>query len=470
MGVTWVISVDVEKFFDKINQDLLLEKLKIYLDQSSVELIGKLCNAGYVTYGNLSDIQNTSEGVPQGSLISPLLSNIYLHAFDKFVVENLIPQYTKGIKRAPNLEYKRKHELDSQDKKILEVYPELKKALKNVKHKRILNSGLSRTNKDDPNFRRLYYTRYADDFILGFVGPKIEAQAVYKEVTTYLQEELKLTCNDKKTAISHGSNTIKYLGTLIRWQKKELRYQKEPGETESSLRVIPYNRPLLTAPIKDIFERMVKKGYATWRRSQKALIRPTSFRNITAQEEHVIVQKFNSIIRGILNYYAFVSIKSQLWKIVDAFRKSCALTLADKLRLKTAAQVFQKFGRSLSIKNKLGKEIASLSAFPTTLKTTGTFKLKKESVSLIDLFRNIDNSSGTFATSIQLGVICEYEGCTKTTGLELHHINPMVSSKRRDLSSAAKILLARERKVVTLCKKHHMELHERRLFKPNKKK
>lgn len=80
-------------------------------------------------------------------------------------------------------------------------------------------------------------------------------------------------------------------------------------------------------------------------------------------------------------------------------RRSCALTLADKLKLKTAAQVFQKFGHNLSIKNKAGREIASLSSWPKTLKTTGTFKIKNHNVVYSDIVRLIDNTDGFFITS-----------------------------------------------------------------------
>ena len=234
--------------------------------------------------------------------------------------------------------------------------------------------------------------------------------------------------------------------------------------------MVSLNRPSLTAPIKDIFERFIDKGYGVRRKSNKKLVRPISFRQITAQDTDAIVKRFNSIINGILNYYSFVNRRSDLWKICDVLRKCCALTLADKLKLKTAAQVFQKFGRNLSIKNNVGREIASLSAWPKTLKTTGKFKIKNADVVYSDLIRIIDNTDGYYRTSNELQDMCEFEGCNAIKGLELHHINPMVSAKRKDLSPAAKILLARKRKTVTLCKKHHAEMHERKLLKQEKKK
>lgn len=468
-NVTWVVKVDIEKCFDRINHEILLRKLSDYMDQPSVELIGKLCKAGYVEFGYLGDPSQTSERVPQGSLISPLLCNIYLHSFDEFVVKSLIPTYTKGDTRAGNLEYKREHWLNAEDLKFLQVYPELEKSLEKVKHKRVLDKKLSRTDKFDSNFSRLYYVRYADDFMLGYVGSKLQANEIYKAVVDYISDELKFTCNVNKTSVVHSTNYVKYLGTLIRWEKSFRRNSSEPCDLITSSKIIPLNRPSLTAPIEDLFERMVVKRYGVRRSSNSEIVRATSFREITAQDSHVIVQKFNSIIRGILNYYSFVSYRSKLWKIIDAYRKSCALTLADKLKLRTAAQVFLKFGRNLTIKNNVGKEVASLNAWPNTLKTNGKFNIKDPKMDFGSLIREIDNSSGTFKNSSQLGKLCEFEACRNTEGLELHHINPMVNAMRKDLSSAAKIIIARKKKAVTLCRKHHMELHARKIFKQNNK-
>lgn len=469
-NVTWTINIDIEKCFDKINHDLLLEYLKSYMDQPSVELIGKLCKAGFVQIGSLADPEINNEGTPQGSLISPILCNIYLHTFDKFVAEELLANYNYGELRASSKEYKREHWLNAEDKEILRVYPELEESLKRVKHNRAIEKGLSRTDKNDPNFSRLYYVRYADDFLFGYVGPKKTANEIYSIVEEFLKDTLFFNCNRSKTGILHGSQHFKYLGTLICWLPGYVSRTKDHKSLVTKSEKVPLNRPSLTAPVKDIFKRFIKKGYAVERKSNKKLARATSFRQITAQDSHAIVQRFNSIINGVLNYYSFVNRKSDLWKIIDLLRKSCALTLADKLKLKTAAQVFQKFGRNLSIKNNVGREIASLSAWPKTLKTTGTFKIKNPNVVYSDIIRLIDNMDGYFITSNELQKVCEYEDCVVTENLELHHLNPMVSAKRKDLSPAAKILLARKRKTVTLCRKHHMMLHERKLLKPKKEK
>lgn len=468
-NVTWVINVDIEKCFDKINHQLLLEMLDDYMDQPTVELVGKLCKAGYVEIGTIVDPSSTVEGTPQGSLISPILCNIYLHAFDMFLAEELLPKYNFGEIRASSLEYKREHWLNADDKKIIEIYPELKESIVRVKHNRALDKNILRTDRNDPNFSRLYYVRYADDFILGYVGNKKTANEIYQVIENFLKEKLLFNCNRSKTGVVHSSVHTKYLGTRIRWVPGYRKRVKDHESLITKSTMTPLNRPNFTVPIKDIFERFIEKGYSVKRKSNKKLVRATSFRQITAQDTEAIVKRFNSIISSLLNYYSFVNRRSDLWKICDVLRKSCALTLADKLKLKTAAQTFQKFGRNLSIKNNVGREIASLSAWPKTLKTTGKFKIRNTGVAYSDFIRLIDNTDGSFRTSNELQNMCEFDGCHNIKGLELHHINPMVSAKRKDLSPAAKILLARKRKTVTLCKKHHALMHERKLLKQKKK-
>jgi hypothetical protein len=151
-------------------------------------------------------------------------------------------------------------------------------------------------------------------------------------------------------------------------------------------------------------------------------------------------------------------------------RKSCALTLAHKHKMSTAARVYAKYGSNLTIRN-LGNKVASL-FYPKSLKTKIDFRTRRDIVlhpSILEI--EIDKIPGSTKTNLKTVSICEYENCDILENLEAHHLNPMSNiAKRKDLSPFEKALIRRKRKVVMLCKKHHNLLHRKRIFEVKTKK
>src|SRR5438105_3302905 len=99
-GSRWFVEGDIAKFFDTMDHEILLSILseKIH-DQRFLRLVRYLLESGYLEEWTF---HTTLSGCPQGGVISPVLSNIYLDKLDQYVEHVLIPKYTRGGKRADN--------------------------------------------------------------------------------------------------------------------------------------------------------------------------------------------------------------------------------------------------------------------------------------------------------------------------------------------------------------------------------
>ena len=472
-GVTWLINVDISKCFDTLQHDRILKLMSIYCDQATVELLRKFLRVGYVDIHNLNDRSEYSTvGTPQGSLISPIISNLYLHELDSYVMNELRPLFNKGEERRRNAGYQERYKLSEKDKEILEIYPELAKTMKKVKHNRVVMSGpFAATDSQDDSFRRLNYVRYVDDFILGFIGPRKEAEEIMDLIKSKLST-MELAVNESKSKVIHsGEKGTKYLGMYLRYFHENKTVKRELELTDNSvdktvtaLRAQAVNTVHFRAPIDKMLARLVERGLAKSR--EGGTIRGTAYLKISLLEDADIIRRYNAIIRSILNYYSCINHRSDLWKVLAILRKSCALTLAHKHKLDSAARVFSKFGPLLTIRNEMGQEVAKLS-YPKSLKTSIDFKIKASagiSPSIIDIV--LDKVPGSTKTNIKVAEVCEADGCETTQNLQAHHLNPMAGiNKRKDLSSFEKALIARKRKVVMLCKKHHNQLHRKGLLR-----
>lgn len=202
-GSTWLIEGDIADCFGTRSHELLISTLseKIH-DGRFIHLVKKLLDAGYLEDWRFNQ---TLSGVPQGSVVSPILSNILLDKLDKYVETVLIPQYNRGIKRKANQKYKN----------LMERARRAFKAGKKEAALKLRKQGQQLPSPDpqDPEYRRLKYIRYADDFCLACIGPKSEAEGIKWQLREYLSQELKLKLSEEKTLITHArSDAAKFLG------------------------------------------------------------------------------------------------------------------------------------------------------------------------------------------------------------------------------------------------------------------
>ena len=191
-GAKWFIEGDIKGFFDNIDHDVLIEIMKGRIaDDRFLRLIRKFLNAGYMEEWQFN---KTYSGTPQGGIISPVLANIYLDKFDKYMNE-YANKFNKGTVRSRNKDIcklnSRVHYLKRRINEVEDVNVRTRMVEElHEKQKRILT--MPSGNDMDRNFRRLRYLRYADDFLIGVIGTKNECETIKADITKFMQEKLRL--------------------------------------------------------------------------------------------------------------------------------------------------------------------------------------------------------------------------------------------------------------------------------------
>ncbi len=147
-------------------------------DNRFLQLVRRLLQAGYLEdwrYGA------TLSGTPQGGVLSPLLSNAYLNELDQFVEQELLPAYNRGTRRGPHRHYET----------LVQHAQRLRRRGRKEEARALYRLARTLPSQDmaDPTYRRLRYVRYADDWLLGFAGPKAEAA----EIKVRLEESCAIT-------------------------------------------------------------------------------------------------------------------------------------------------------------------------------------------------------------------------------------------------------------------------------------
>ncbi len=154
-GTTWFIEGDFSGCFDSIDHEVLLAILAENIhDGRFVRLIANLLSTGYLENWQYNA---TLSGTPQGAVVSPILSNVYLNRLDRFVEQTLLPSFNRGVQRKPNPTYMRLAGLA--------YYYRKRRGLEKARNLRREMQRLPSKDTTDPNFRRLQYVRYADDCV-----------------------------------------------------------------------------------------------------------------------------------------------------------------------------------------------------------------------------------------------------------------------------------------------------------------
>lgn len=284
-GTNWVIEGDITGCFDHIDHEILLKILSKKIDDGRfLELIRKFLKAGYLEFNQK---YNSLSGTPQGGIISPILANIYLHEFDKFM-EGISAEYTKGKQRRPYreyqiLQYKRNR---AKKKGNQEQADEYLRQMQNI----------PALDPMDKNYQRVKYVRYADDFVVCIIGSKATANEIKERIAGFMQKELHLELSREKTKITNLSDKrVRFLGyEITKSQENTKQVVDSIGRKKRSVNgtiqlVVPGD------VIREKLKPFIKKGkpYQVGARVNLPVIE--------------IISQYNAEIRGLYNYYCLAT-------------------------------------------------------------------------------------------------------------------------------------------------------------------
>lgn len=307
----------------------------------------KALRAGYL---NQSQYFSPELFTSQGSLVSPILCNVLLHGLDEYILD-LKNKFEVGTRRQAN--------------------PLCIKLTRAVQLDVVQDNQKSSRLHLDQSYKRLRYVRYANNFLIGVKGSKEDCLAIRDKIHAFLLEELKLNLNLENTKLTHArKEAAHFLGTDIRitpLDKRPLRLVRRVACATQRFKMRANTPPLLHAPVTKLVTKLMEKGFA------KSGGKPTGCGRWIHFETHQIVKSFFQIWLGIRAYYSFADNLHALGRIFYVLKFSCALTLALKLKLRTAKKVFTKFGKDITIRDGKGQILASFQ-YESLAKTKNFFE------------------------------------------------------------------------------------------------
>ncbi len=444
-GINWYIEGDIRACFDELDHQVLAHILRKKIqDERFLNLIRKLLKAGYM------DLHGSKKesliGSPQGGIISPILANVYLHELDEYI-EEVKKTHEKGTKKRDNPAYTRlireKNRLVAQGATKTKAFRAIMKQIRAIPSKVV----------NDPTFCRIKYLRYADDWLIGLCGSRATAEAIKELVKTFLHDHLKLTLSEEKTRITHAhTEEAFFLGTILTigngGEAKVVLQKTSKGKTIQ--RRSTGWATIMKAPTEKVLKRLKERGFCTGEGE------PTAKGLWTSLDADQIIQLYNSVNRGLQNYYRFVDNWKQCSRIQYILKFSLTKTLAQKYKL-SVPHVFQRFGKDLSllIKGRGGKPDRQVSFYQNQDWAKNKLAFQGGSQDDMDVVRTLVR----LRTRSKLGKPCCICGEAQKQ-IEMHHIRHIRKlSNKRVATGFNRLLRAMNRKQVPVCSDCHWKIH-----------
>ena len=437
-GTKWFIEGDIFQYFDTIDHstliDILAEKIK---DNRFLRLIYNLLRAGYMEQWSYN---KTYSGTPQGSILSPLLANIYLDKLDHYA-EECIKAHNKGKRRALNLEYQRlnnrRYRAKAKGDRVI-----AKALLKEMRR-------LPSNDPYDPNFKRAWYIRYADDFLIGVIGTKSDALELKRKIGKFLHERLKLNLSEEKTLITNATKeTAKFLGYEI---------QSQSCDTKITTRLDHTKRRSINGHIALLLPKsVIQKKSAPYVKDGKPI--HNSF--LMINQDFSIVHDYQTKLRGLYQYYALATNVSQLHNLKWIMEQSLMKTQAAKHKCSVRVMLGK---YKTSVKTEKGKTkciqvTMNREGKKPLVATFGGFSMeRKQFTTVYDLIPNTYNAKNSRTEIIQRQLADKCEICWKTGAIEVHHVKAIknVMGPKNARTDWKRYMASRQRKTLAVCRECH---------------
>ena len=437
-GTTWFVEGDISDCFGSLDHQMMLDILAEKIpDSRFLRLLRNMLQAGYLEDWTWNA---TLSGAPQGGVVSPILSNIYLHRLDEFVETVLIPEYTRGGRRAHNSAYR----------KIADAVGSARKRGDRGLVRKLRKRMRSMPSRDmrDPGYRRLRYVRYADDTLLGFAGPKAEAERIKARLAQFLRDDLKLKLSREKTLITHArTGAAHFLGYEITVQRND---RKLTGK-----RRIVNGQVALRVPAAVIKAKC--SPYLT--RGQ-----PAHQPHLMNADDHTIVSIYGARYRGIVQYYLLAGDVWRLNRLHWAMETSLLKTLARKHR-STVSKMAHKHKTTIDTpdgpRKCLQASIERGHDRNPLVAQFGGIPLKRRKTAVLTDREPVRVPPRKELIQRLLAGHCEI--CGKTGDIQIHHVRKLadLDRLRQPRPTWAELMAKRRRKTLAVCPPCHQATHNR---------
>jgi hypothetical protein len=382
---------------------------------------------------------------------SPILSNIYLDRLDQFVERSLLPAYNHGRLRRRNPAYEANRHAIQRAKRHGD-----RDAVRALRRRR---RRLPSQDPNDPDYRRLRYVRYADDWLLGFAGPRHEAEEIKSKIREFLRDELKLELSESKTLITHAtSQAAHFLGYEIRAQHADDKLDPRGQRTVNGAIGLFVPRQV----IRQRCALYMSKG------------RPAQRGALLHDEDFTIVAKHQAEYRGLVQYYLLAQDVFRLGRLHWVMETSLLKTLAGKHR-STVTKMARTYKSTVETahgpRTCLQVTVARDGGRKPLVARFGGIPLKRQRTAVItDRSPVMASTRRNELIHRLLAECCEI--CDAQESLQVHHIRKLADLNRpgrRERPAWMHLMAKRRRKTLVVCRSCHEGIHAGRTTAPTRK-